>query len=473
MVQVDILFRKRTHGSATNLHSHKRRRISMASVDLSREFEIRSSVDRFVPPRPKSSIPLNVTPRTRRISKQFGLADDRVFNFQQDERDPDTLDMLRMSASNLFREAPIPRSSSRRQCLLTLDSPGIPHDSYAFPISWSRRNLIADLNTKRVTHLCKVETPDGRNIHAIEWAGAGRDTLIAAGNNGGAIQVWDAGPQAGDRGKLVRMWQDSENQCIRSMSWVEGVLSVGVEDGAISLFDIRAPDVWSRTSQHKAAVLGMKWSPDGNYLASGDEKGIVHIWDKRAGKTLLDVGKKSSKMRHRGGFAWCPWKIDLLATGTTAPEGKIRIWSTNNITSAYPEPISIFPLNTSVLSLQWSPHAKELLSTHGMSFLPVTNRPRSLSNLRDSSGLSFGACKPNLTGPLTNAIAVHEYPSGKRLLTLTNAHLNPVTHSCLSPDGENVFTVCPGEETIKMWQVWGRRKVVEKRESAFEKCSIR
>jgi cell division cycle protein 20 (cofactor of APC complex) len=55
---------------------------------------------------------------------------------------------------------------------------------------------------------------------------------------------------------------------------------------------------------------------------------------------------------------------------------------------------------------------------------------------------------------------------------LTMAHFGPVTHSCLGPGGQNVFTVCPKEETIKMWQVWGKREGVG-RESAFDRCTIR
>jgi hypothetical protein len=35
------------------------------------------------------------------------------------------------------------------------------------------------------------------------------------------------------------------------------------------------------------------------------------------------------------------------------------------------------------------------------------------------------------------------------------AHFGPVTHSCLGPDGQGVFTVCPKEETIKMWKEGG------------------
>ena len=176
-------------------------------------------------------------------------------------------------------------------------------------------------------------------------------------------------------------------------------------------------------------------------------------------------------------MAWCPWKPDLLATGSTAPEGKIRIWSTTSISAHSPTPIQTIPLNTSVYSLQWSPHCKELLSTHGSSFLPPAI-PRRYSSLtsgdttrRDRHSLNQ---KPTFTNtPLTNSIIVHEWPSGKRLMTLTNAHSSSVTDSCLGPTGESIFTVCPQEEAIKSWKVWNRRPTPAKRESAFDKFTIR
>lgn len=174
-------------------------------------------------------------------------------------------------------------------------------------------------------------------------------------------------------------------------------------------------------------------------------------------------------------LAWCSWKPDLLAAGSYSPEGKIRIWSTSTVTSHSPEPIQTIPLNTAVYSLQWSPHCKELLSTHGASFTPIQSRHspnRYNVNAGPSSANTNQQVKAVLS-PLANSITVHDYPSGKRLMSLSNAHSNAVSHSCLGPDGENVFTVSPAEETIKMWQVWGKRPKPLKERSAFDKHLIR
>jgi len=168
-------------------------------------------------------------------------------------------------------------------------------------------------------------------------------------------------------------------------------------------------------------------------------------------------------------MAWCPWKPDLLATGSSSPDGKIRIWSTSSISGRNSEPLHTIPLSTSVNSVHWSPHCKELLSTQGSSFTNIPPLRSSRRNNTSQAGLPFTTVQT----PLTNSIAVHEYPSCKRLLTLTQAHASAVTHSCVSPNGEYVFTVCPREEAIKMWQVWAEPLSVGKKESAFAKFTIR
>jgi cell division cycle protein 20 (cofactor of APC complex) len=132
------------------------------------------------------------------------------------------------------------------------------------------------------------------------------------------------------------------------------------------------------------------------------------------------------------------------------------------------------PLNTSIFSLQWSPYCKELLSTHGQSFTPL-NIPRRCSNISGGNA-SRARLNQKLTcahTPLTNSITVHEWPSGKRLMTLTDAHRSAVTDSCLGPTGESIFTVCPQEELIKLWKVWSQRPTTTKKESGFDRFTIR
>ena len=358
--------------------------------------------------------------------------------------------------------------NKRKDALMVLDSPGVTKDPDAYPISWSRRNLIAvtcgieifyqNLDSKTVSHLCTSLFPGSPGV--IQWGGEGCENLLASGSTKGSVALWDAASEGGS-GKRLRSWFAPVTKPVRSLSWNGNILSIGSDDGYLSFVDVRDPKEYSQLKKHRASLLGLQWSTDGLYLASGDRDGVVHVWDRRAGKLLLDTEDPTKKIRHKASaraLAWCPWQPDLLATGTSAPEGKIRIWSTSSMSSHSPSPTQTIPLNTSVLSLHWSPHCKELLSTHGSSFAP---------------GAISASQMTYLDTPMVNSITVHQYPSSKRLMTLTNAHSKPVTHSCLSPNGESLFTVCPREETIKMWQVWSKRPSPAKKESAFDKYTIR
>lgn len=122
-----------------------------------------------------------------------------------------------------------------------------------------------------------------------------------------------------------------------------------------------------------------------------------------------------------------------------------------------PTPQHVLSLHAAVTSLHWSPHCKELLSTHGTAWHANTPVPSLLANT---------------TSPLANSITVHSYPSYRKVLSVS-AHQGAVSHSCLSPDGTKLFTLCPAEEAMKMWKVWEVPAREKRRTSLFEKYSIR
>jgi cell division cycle protein 20 (cofactor of APC complex) len=73
-----------------------------------------------------------------------------------------------------------------------------------------------------------------------------------------------------------------------------------------------------------------------------------------------------------------------------------------------------------VTSIHWSPHRKELASTHGYP---------------------------------TNALMVHAYPSLERLAEVRDAHDQRVLFSALAPGGDVVCTGA-GDENLKFWRIW-------------------
>lgn len=232
------------------------------------------------------------------------------------EPNASTFSLLRRSASGLFVKPAEARPTSvvenlkkRRQCALTLDGPGIVNDAYGYPISWSRRNHIAvacgnevfyqNLNTKMVTRMCGGYEGTLGRIQAIEWGDEVNESYLALGSTGGTVQVWEA--DSSDKlGTIVRSWEEESMTKVCCLSWREHVLAVGSQGGSISFFDMRDEGKTNVVPAHKGQVLSLKWSTDGNYLASGDDLGVVRIWDKRMCKSLLEPGAQSAKMRHRG-----------------------------------------------------------------------------------------------------------------------------------------------------------------------------
>ena len=289
-----------------------------------------ASQDRFISTKPRNALPLNITPRTNRIGRQLGVLSEKVLNFTDENcipgdanrreacREPNasTFSLLRRSASGLFVKPAEARPTSvvenlkkRRQCALTLDGPGIVNDAYGYPISWSRRNHIAvacgnevfyqNLNTKMVTRMCGGYEGTLGRIQAIEWGDEVNESYLALGSTGGTVQVWEA--DSSDKlGTIVRSWEEESMTKVCCLSWREHVLAVGSQGGSISFFDMRDEGKTNVVPAHKGQVLSLKWSTDGNYLASGDDLGVVRIWDKRMCKSLLEPGAQSAKMRHRG-----------------------------------------------------------------------------------------------------------------------------------------------------------------------------
>ncbi len=84
-----------------------------------------------------------------------------------------------------------------------------------------------------------------------------------------------------------------------------------------------------------------------------------------------------------------------------------------------------------VTSVQWSPHKKEFLTTHGYP---------------------------------TNAVMVHAYPSLDRVAEIRDAHDSRVLFSCVSPAGDMVCTGA-GDENLKFWRIWEIPPAKKKKES--------
>ncbi|KAI0085522.1 WD40 repeat-like protein [Irpex rosettiformis] len=474
--------------SVTNAYSTKKRRVTISSAELDGELDTASAAstsrresfgDRFIAVRPEHSIPLNITPRSRRMANVFGLTEDRVLKYGEpgtSRAKGNPYDSLRTNLTPLLAQVAKTSAVSaasnlggRKQFLLALDGPGIPSDPFAYPLTWSQRNVVAvacgkdvyyqNLDTRAIVHLCEVDKIAYGRPRSVQWSVIS-PTKLALGTTLGNVQLWDVNEK-----KVLHSWKDEDMDSVGGMDWNNELLAVGLDNGAVNLYDDRQSDSVNRLTLHQSKVHGVKWSTDRNYLATGDQTGVVYVWDVRAGKELSNSSRMGGRMHHNApvkvsiALAWCPWQPDLLATGSTYPDGKIRVFSVKS-SSPIPQPRHILPLHASITSLHWSPHCKEILSTHGHAW-----NPDSLTDPTNTRPIQ-------VKSPLTHSITVHSYPSYRRTVSVA-AHIGPVGHSCLSPDGTMLFTICPTEEAMKMWKVWSIPPKPAKKENMYDRFTIR
>ncbi|KAK8245941.1 WD40 repeat-containing protein [Phyllosticta capitalensis] len=322
-----------------------------------------------------------------------------------------------------------PVNGTRRRHIQTtpervLDAPSIVDDYYLNLLDWSAGNQLAialeravyiwSADTGDVTSL--FETGEDTYVTSIKWSKDG--CYLSAGLDNGQIELWDVE----DSNKLRSL--SGHDARVGVMSWNEHILSAGDRDGNIINHDVRVRDHnVAQLSGHEHEVCGLEWRSDGQMLASGGNDNLLNIWDARH-----LTQPKHQKTNHNAAvkaLAWCPWQLNLLASGGGSSDKQIHFW--NATTGAR---VNSIATDSQVTSLRWSTSYKEIASTGGF---------------------------PN------NAVSVWSYRTLEKLTELP-AHESRILCSSLSPDGQTLATAS-SDENLKFWKLFekkaGATKVAE------------
>ncbi|KAK9379719.1 WD40-repeat-containing domain protein [Kockiozyma suomiensis] len=293
-----------------------------------------------------------------------------------------------------------------------LDAPGIRDDYYLNLLDWSCNNQVAigldrDLyvwNAESGTVSSLLRTTPDTYISGLKWSGDG--AYVAVGLSDGDVQIWDV-----EEGEKVRSMAGHAAR-VGVMSWDRHILSSGCRDGSIWNHDVRiAQHKVSEYVNHEAEVCGLQWRSDGSQLASGGNDNLVNIWDARSSTP------KFTKTNHKAAvkaLAWCPWQMNLLATGGGTFDKQIHFW--NGTTGAR---VNTIDAGSQVTSLQWSTSYKEIVSSHGY---------------------------PD------NNLSIWSYPTLVKNGEI-QGHDTRILGSALSPDGSTLATVA-SDENLKFWKVF-------------------
>jgi cell division cycle protein 20 (cofactor of APC complex) len=297
-----------------------------------------------------------------------------------------------------------------------LDAPGLLDDYYLNLLDWSSGNQVA-IGLERNVYVwssesgtvnCLLEAAPDTYISSVKWSGDG--AYVGVGLGTGEVQIWDV-----EEGTKLRSMYGHDTR-VGVMGWSKHTLSTGARSGLVFNHDVRiAQHKVAELVSHTSEVCGLEWRSDGAQLATGGNDNLVNIWDARS----LSA-PKFTKTNHRAAvkaLSWCPWQLNLLATGGGSYDRHIHFWNTT--TGARTNSIDT---GSQVTSLRWSNHYREIVSSSGF---------------------------PD------NSLSIWSYPTLVRNVEIP-AHETRVLHSCLSPDGQMLATAA-ADESLKFWKIFERK----------------
>nr|CAE76448.1 related to cell cycle protein p55cdc [Neurospora crassa] len=327
-----------------------------------------------------------------------------------------------ISASNHNRPLKAANSSAQfRRRVATapervLDAPGLIDDYYLNLLDWSSGNQVA-IGLERNVYVwsadegsvnCLLETSPDTYVSSVKWSGDG--AYVGVGLGTGEVQIWDVA-----EGIKIRSMFGHDSR-VGVMGWSKHLLSTGARSGLVFNHDVRiAEHKVAELVSHTSEVCGLEWRSDGAQLATGGNDNLVSIWDARS----LAV-PKFTKTNHKAAvkaLAWCPWNINLLATGGGAYDRHIHFWNTTSGAR-----VNSIDTGSQVTSLRWSPRYREIVSSSGY---------------------------PD------NSLSIWSYPTLVRNVEIP-AHESRVLHSCLSPDGQMLATAA-ADESLKFWKIFEKK----------------
>lgn len=233
------------------------------------------------------------------------------------------------------------------------DGACLAHPGGAYALAWQPGgHLLATGGADRRVRLHDTPTGDatyveiGAVVHALAWSRTGTHLAVAAGRS--LILL-------GPTGEVLRRW-DGQPSTVTDLAWSrDGSRVAAAAYGGLRWYAITStsPDP-VRTFDWRGSLLLARVSPDGRWVASGNQDASVHVWRLWSGEDAEMAGY--------------PEKVDALAFDRTSQwlanggTDKISLWDFSGRGPAGRAPRMLPGHNNQISALAWQPTGDVLAS---------------------------------------------------------------------------------------------------------------
>ncbi|MDJ0692089.1 MAG: CHAT domain-containing protein [Xenococcaceae cyanobacterium MO_188.B32] len=226
------------------------------------------------------------------------------------------------------------------------------------------------------------------------------------------------------------------------------VIASGNNRGTIELFNRQTGDITKILGEHENVIRALVFIPQTNQLISGDGDGNINVWNRQ----------NSNLEKQLQGHSASIWSLAISPDGQTlvscSEDESIRIW---NLTTGEANAI-IFSHDTVVYALAFSPDGRVFASAGKdkiVKIWDVKNRTLLKSLQGHQDAIRAIAISPDgrylVSASWDKTVKVWELESGE-LITTFEGHQDRVVTVAVSKDSETVFSGSI-DNTIKVWSI--------------------
>jgi len=275
-------------------------------------------------------------------------------------------------------------------------------------------------------------------------------SAIVVGDSGGVVRFYEPRSMRQFRavqahaGAISGMVLSADGAMIATSGWDSVATLINIAEGkVIRRFDQHPP----RSGPSPNRLLDVALAPDGSWLATGADDGVLRIWDTATGSKLREINVGAGPMTSLA----LSGNGTLLATGTLS-DRTIRLWNTSTW-----EPVRTLKGHKDYSwELRFSRDGSKLLSAGEDSVILLWDLagdapPKSFRG--HQGAVQCAAFSPDETRIVSsgwdNTVRLWHLDSGEELLNL-RANIGAVQQCGFTPDGERIYSASNYGE-LKVW----------------------